>query len=108
MGFGGSGSSSIAGSSDVALNVPVNNNVLTFDSTTSKWKNAVPPAGSSNTEWGVIPTLYINTQTQVWPARTLPNGYSGAVRWDSLLVEDAPAPTNMTVGDRWARRVSNA
>ncbi len=47
MGFGGSGggSGSIASSSDVALNVPTNNDVLTYDSSTSKWKNAVSAGG---------------------------------------------------------------
>jgi hypothetical protein len=41
MGFNnGSGSSpSIAGSSDVFLNNPVTNNVLTYDTTIAKWKN---------------------------------------------------------------------
>ncbi len=45
MGFGGNGgSSSVAGSSDVALNVPLDNEVLTYDSSTSKWKNATTSA----------------------------------------------------------------
>ena len=48
MGFGsGGGSSSVAGSSDVALNTPINNDVLTYDSATSKWKNAVGGAGGA-------------------------------------------------------------
>ena len=40
MSFGGSsGSGSISGSSDVVLSGPTNNQVLTYDSSTSKWKN---------------------------------------------------------------------
>lgn len=49
MGFNsgsGSGGGSVAGSSDVALSNPANNNVLTYDTTTSKWKNAVAPAAT--------------------------------------------------------------
>ncbi len=45
MGFGGGGGGSVAGSSDVALNSPVNQDVLTYDSSTSKWKNAVATGG---------------------------------------------------------------
>jgi hypothetical protein len=42
MGFGNSGGSggSIAGSNDVALNGPLNTEVLSFDAASSKWKNA--------------------------------------------------------------------
>ncbi|MDB5163236.1 MAG: hypothetical protein JWO54_147 [Candidatus Saccharibacteria bacterium] len=42
MGFGsgGSGGSSVAGSNDVALSNPANTEVLSYDSATSKWKNA--------------------------------------------------------------------
>lgn len=42
MGFGGSssgGSGSIASSTDVALNNVINNQLLGYDTTTSKWKN---------------------------------------------------------------------
>jgi hypothetical protein len=52
MGFGGSGGSgSVAGSSDVALNSPANQEVLTYDSAVSKWKNAsgVTPDGTITT-----------------------------------------------------------
>ena len=49
MGFGGSGgSSSISGSTDVALSGLATDQVLTYDSSTSKWKNKVaqiPPNG---------------------------------------------------------------
>jgi hypothetical protein len=42
MGFGSSGGSggSIAGSNDVALNGPLNTEVLSYDAASSKWKNA--------------------------------------------------------------------
>ncbi len=48
MGFGGSGGGgSLSGSSDVALNTPANNQILTYDSSTSKWKNATGGAGTA-------------------------------------------------------------
>ena len=41
MGFGSGGSNtSISAATDAALNNPTNNEVLTYDSSTSKWKNA--------------------------------------------------------------------
>ncbi len=50
MGFGpggGGGSSSIGGSTDVALSNPANNEVLTYDAGVGKWKNAVISGGGS-------------------------------------------------------------
>jgi hypothetical protein len=50
MGFsGGSGSSSIGSSTDVALSNPSNNQVLTYDGTQAKWKNATPTGGVDTT-----------------------------------------------------------
>lgn len=46
---GGSGSHSIATSSDVALNNAATNEVLTYDASVSKWKNAVAPAATDAT-----------------------------------------------------------
>lgn len=48
MGFGnsGGGSGSIASSSDVALNNPTDTQVLSYDSSISKWKNIQSPAAS--------------------------------------------------------------
>lgn len=50
MGFnpggGGGGSSSIATATDAALNNPLNNDVLTYDNSVSKWKNATAPAAA--------------------------------------------------------------
>jgi hypothetical protein len=59
-------------------------------------------------EWGILPTLYINSSTGVWPSRTLPSGYSGAVVWDSSAYPDAANPTNAANGDRWGRRKPTA
>jgi hypothetical protein len=52
MGFGGSGgggSSSIATSTDVALNVPADNQVLSYDGTSEKWINSAPTVAGVNT-----------------------------------------------------------
>lgn len=48
MGFGSGGgsTSSIAGSTDATLNNPTNNEVLTYDGTTSMWKNAEGGVGA--------------------------------------------------------------
>ena len=71
MGFGSSGgSSSIAGSSDVALNAPVNSDVLTYDTSTSKWKNAVAVGGAVS--YATLPawtTLTVFKSGSNWPAR---------------------------------------
>jgi len=50
MGFGGTGggSGSIASSSDVSLNVVTNNDVLTYDASVAKWKNAVGGSGGGS------------------------------------------------------------
>lgn len=51
MGFnpsGGGGSASIASSSDVTLNNPANNEVLAYDATAAKWKNATVSGGASD------------------------------------------------------------
>ena len=41
MGFGGSsgGSTTVSGASDVAMNTPIDANVLTYNSSTTKWEN---------------------------------------------------------------------
>ncbi len=51
MGFGGSGggSGSVASSSDVALSNVANNQVLSYDTSVSKWKNGIVPANASDT-----------------------------------------------------------
>lgn len=41
-GGGGGGSSTLAGLTDTAINEPSNGQILTYDSSSSKWKNAAP------------------------------------------------------------------
>lgn len=51
MGFGGSGGSgsgSLASSSDVALNLPANSEVLTYNGTIGKWQNQTLSGGASD------------------------------------------------------------
>lgn len=76
MGFGGGsgGGSSVAGSSDVALSSPTNNDVLTYDSTSSKWKNAIGGSGGGAVTVANLPAgsvLYARyiTASSTWPAR---------------------------------------
>jgi hypothetical protein len=75
MGFGGSGSGggTIAGAGDVALNSPANNNVLKYDSATSKWTNGTGGTGQSAYDIAVA-NGYSGTQTQ-WLASL--NGTDG-------------------------------
>lgn len=54
MGFGGGGSSSISSASDVALNNPGGNQVFTYDTATSKWKNAPAPVTSVAGRTGAV------------------------------------------------------
>jgi len=58
MGFGGTsgGSSSIAMATDVALSSPTDAQVLTYDGTTAKWKNATSSASGTITADQVIET----------------------------------------------------
>lgn len=65
MGFGGSGagSQSISSSTDVALSNPLNNQVLSFDGTSSKWKNATPTASGVNSP---IYVIYYDSTTSTW------------------------------------------
>ena len=45
---GGSGSSSIAGSTDVVINSPANNQVLGYNTSLAKWQNQTPGTSSSD------------------------------------------------------------
>ena len=45
---GGGGSSTLAGDTDVAISSPSNNQVLTYNSSTSKWVNATPSGGGGS------------------------------------------------------------
>ena len=70
MGFGGnSGGGSISGASDVALNAPVNLEVLTFDSSTSKWKNGVVVTTVNYASLPAWTTLTVTKTSGTWPAR---------------------------------------
>lgn len=71
MGFGGSGSGSgsIAGSSDAALSNPQESQVLAYNATTSKWTNSASAGG------GFVRYVYYNGIA--WPAR--PNGVETVV-----------------------------
>lgn len=99
MGFGGSGggSGSISGSTDVALNSPANQQVLAYDSSTSKWKNATM-SGAGNT------FQYVMESGGTYPNR--PATTSVVV----FIGSDQPANTGTTAGgtpaavpglDRW-------
>lgn len=46
---GGGGSSTLAGLTDVNVATPTNGQALTYDSSTSKWKNTAPASGGSAT-----------------------------------------------------------
>jgi len=86
MGFGsnGNGSASISTASDAALNNPINNDILTYDSGTSKWKNAV---GSS--------AVTVSTQTSSY---TLTLSDSGkAVELTSGGATTVTVPPNSSV-----------
>ena len=90
MGFGsGGGSNNISTSGDVALNSPANDDVLTFDAATSKWKNA---AG------GIIP------DTSQYPVIVVHNGVAATARpnvSNVVLWYGTVEPTNMAEQDFW-------
>lgn len=98
MTFGGSGggSSSIAGSSDVALSNPANNEVLAYDSGVQKWKNAAS-AGAG----GGVPSTYALGRVRYnsgWPV-TRPSGYA-YIDWIKSGPSDPdPASGLMVAGD---------
>ena len=73
FGGGGSGSGSISGSTDVALSNPADGQVLTYDGTLGKWKNA---AGSgvptlANAPSGMTFTVYKNGANWVYNGVTI-------------------------------------
>lgn len=98
MGFGGSngGGSSIAGSSDVALSNPTNNELLSYNSATNKWTNL------ELADFNVAPTFWRTWNGTSWSARpTTPTGVP--VTAYSTTDENAPPPPNPVVGDIWER-----
>jgi len=70
MGFNPGGSGGIAGASDVALSGVQDNEVLTYDSASSKWQNDVTSGGAptyANLPSGTTVSVYYISGT--WPAR---------------------------------------
>lgn len=98
MGFGGSGggSGSVAGSSDVALNNPADSQVLSYNASTSKWKNATITQGGGATAGFV----YYTTASSSWPSRPVS---ATPVMWVSTTDSTALQPTDMVIGDMWVR-----
>ncbi len=87
MGFGGNsgGGGSIAGSSDAAMNNPADNDVLKFDSATSKWKN-----GPLSANLAQVPTVINHGAT----ASTARPSVVGPVFWFGTVT-----PENIADGD---------
>ena len=86
---GGSGNSSIAGSTDVALSSPQNTQILSYDQASAKWQNAASPTPSlANLPPGtMLGRVYSGSS---WPAR-------GTSRTDIIIqwidfTGSAPAP----------------
>lgn len=71
---GGGGGGSVSTSGDVALNNVADGEVLTFDGSLQKWKNAVASADTSKLQ---AVNTYDST-TSTYPAR--PTGYA-SVQW---------------------------
>ena len=98
MGFGGSGSGggSISGSSDVAISGLANAQVLTYDTASSKWKNAAI-ATPTNTQ------IIVRYSGSAWEAR--PSAPVFGVLFLSTNSASAPAPNdvNLKAGDVWRR-----
>ncbi len=70
FGGGGGGSGSIHTDSDVVLNNPATNDVLTYDAGLGKWKNAAASGGAptyANLPAGT--TLTVQKTSGTWPAR---------------------------------------
>jgi len=98
MGFGGSGSGggSISGAADVALSSLANSQVLSYDSSVSKWKNSAV-ASATNTQ------VIVRYTGSAWEARTASPAFG--VLFLSTNNVNAPAPNdvNLKAGDVWRR-----
>lgn len=69
MGFsgsGGGGSTNISGLSDVALNNPVKDDMLTYDTTSTKWKNA-PVASANGATVGWVRGIFVDDPEDIPP-----------------------------------------
>ena len=97
MGFGGSssggGSGTIAGNSDVALNNPAADNVLSYDATAGKWKNTQT-------------IIRYNSSTNSWPARPATAPWGILYLSTNSAAAPAPSDANLAAGDRWQRHPS--
>ncbi len=92
MGFGGGGGNgSISGASDAALNSPANNQVLTYDSAVSKWKNATIATGA-----GLSELLVIKYSGGSYPA--LPASKPAGVNLILFKGPDQPTSLNVNSG----------
>lgn len=89
---GGSGSSTLAGDSDVVISSPSDGQVLTYSS--GKWENQAPAAGSTADQMGVC--IYSGS---AYPAR--PSGY-GSVEFIGPVDPGAAAQAN----DTWVNTAS--
>ena len=95
---GGGGSSSIAGSTDVALSSVQNDQVLAYDNTSSKWQNK---AGGGAPTLANLPAG--STLTVASPATARPTARTDiSVIW----VGYAAAPANAIQGDLWLEPIA--
>lgn len=95
FGGGGSGSGSIAGSSDVLLSSPTNAQVLAYNSVSSKWSNQTQTDGSGG---GGAYTLGRVKYSSGWPS-TRPTGYA-YIDWIKSSASDPdPGAGIMIAGD---------
>lgn len=103
---GDSGTSSISGSTDVALNNPAANNLLSYNSGTQKWTNqatsdmSILVAGQAGVDRAY--KVYWNKQTQQWGTvpDPLPTGYD-IVEFVSTNDAGATTPTPPAGADAW-------
>lgn len=95
MGFGGSGggSNSVSGATDVALNNPTGSEVLTYDSSSSKWKN-------SNTAQTIVRW---NSSTDQWAPRPANAPFGVLFISTNDVSATAPSDANLQAGDVWRR-----
>jgi len=111
MSFGGGsgGGGSIAGSTDVALSSPTNGQVLTYDTTLGKWKNAASSGGTVTVQnLPISVPVVVNESGGSYPNRP---AYGGAIWW---MGPDQPTGGGTTAGgagavdglDVWFKTVS--
>ena len=106
---GGGGSSKISTAGDVALSSVADGQVLTYDATLAKWKNA--PIGSGTVTVQNLPAsvpVVVRESSGTYPSRP---AYTGAVWW---MGPDQPTGGGTTAGgtgavnglDVWFKTVS--